>query len=156
MLQALCKISDDKLTFQKTVEVVVEIEDATKVIAKETVYGSQASATTAPVFKMGHEKKASTEQKQTISHPHLPLTRDRVRGVVRRISLLSICRFIEATCDFCQKTGHLKTTCHQEMLSMKLVTRTPESRKLPVQFIQSEKHIPGQDPVVQQLQMNSK
>ena len=89
VLQALFKIGDNKPTFPKTVEVVAEIEDATKV-AKGTVYGSKASATTASVLKIGHKNKASYGQKQTISQPHLTLTGDRVHGVARRISLLKI------------------------------------------------------------------
>ena len=60
VLKALFKIKDDQLTFQKAVQVAVETEDAAKV-AKETIHGSKAAPTTAPVFKMSQGKRAASE-----------------------------------------------------------------------------------------------
>ena len=64
MLEALFKIQDDELTFQKAVDVAVETEDAAKV-AKEMVCGSKASASTTPVLKVVPDKQKTAGKELT-------------------------------------------------------------------------------------------
>ena len=60
VLKALLTLNDDELTFDKAVEVSVEVEDSAK-LAKETLHGFNP----APVLKM-NQKKPPAGQKGTI------------------------------------------------------------------------------------------
>ena len=58
-------------------------------------HGSWASTTTAPLLKMGHEKKASAEQPLTADHRPIPLPEDLTEDwVVSTISQRQICMAI--------------------------------------------------------------
>ena len=74
VLKALFKIKDDQLTFQKAVQVAVETEDAAKV-AKETIHGSKAASTTAPVFKMSQGKRAASGHHQHRKSADVPISK---------------------------------------------------------------------------------
>ena len=159
LLKALFKISDDKLTFRNAAEVVVETEGATKV-GKESVYRSRASAITVPALKMGHETEASSGQQHNRKPAPAPTSR---RGPClwcgKRGYFVKDCWSTNATCHFCQKTGHLKVLCRQKEMSKRPVDHPhdpneeePPSTSHPVGRV----HIPCQDPVVQQLHLNGK
>ena len=110
VLKALFKLSDDKLTFQRAVKVAAETEDAAKV-AKETVHGAKATAAT-PVFKVSQSEKTSTGQKQYRSPAHA-----NPQGTCIRCGNTDHtpkhCRYLDATCHFCWKKGHLEAVCLQ-------------------------------------------
>ena len=64
------------------------------------------------------------------------------------------CRFIDTTCRFCQKKGHIEAVClkkkgtqSQKKQSIGVITREPT---------RTVHNIPGHDPRVQHLQLNGK
>lgn len=149
VLKALFKIKDDELTFTRAVEVTMETEDAAKA-AKETVHGPRPTDSSTPIYKV-NPKQASSKRKVIPSSPF-------AKGICPRCGKTGHhakeCRFIDATCRFCQKKGHIEAVClkkkgtqSQKKQSIGFITRDPT---------QTVYNIPGHDPIVQRLQINGK
>ena len=154
VMKALFKIKDDQLTFQKVMQVAVETEDAAKV-AKETIHGSKAASTTAPVFKMSQRKRAASGHHQHRKSADVSIPKGSCMrcGEINHSS--KDCRFIDSTCRFCHIKSYLEAVCIQK--KGRKPDNTPAGRKkLPTQVIRYVKYIPGQDPAVQQVQLNNK
>ena len=107
VLKALFKIKDDELTFSRAVEVTMETEDAAKA-AKETVHGPHATGSDIPVYRVNPRRSSSPRRKATQAAPL-------AKGVCHRCGktghFAKECRFIDATCRYCQKKGHLEAVC---------------------------------------------
>ena len=100
------------------------------------------------------DKEKTAGKKQT--HTPVPVPRGPCPRCDKTDHFAKDCQYINATCHFCQKLGHLESVCRQKKMAKRLAARTHDRRKIPVQVIQSVKCIPGQDPVIQQLQLNGK
>ena len=84
VLKALFKFSDVELTFHKGVEVALETEDVAKV-ARETVHGSKATATPAPISNYTRRRHHQCRREPRSFHTHFQ--RERALGVERQVSL---------------------------------------------------------------------
>ena len=84
----------------------METENAAKA-AKETVHGSGATDSSTPIYKV-NPKHVSPKCKGT---PPLPFA----KGVCPRCGKTGHhakeCRFLYATCRFCQRKGHIDAVC---------------------------------------------
>lgn len=147
VLKAVFKISDDELTFNKAVQVAVETEDAAKV-AKETVHGSKASATT-PVLKMSQKRASSSGQRGT-NNSLRPFPKGMCPRCGKTNHVAKDCRFINSTCRFCQKKGHIAEVC------LRKKSKAPASNTAEKQTVQVVRSIFGDDPVLQQLRLDGK
>ncbi|XP_067939491.1 uncharacterized protein [Watersipora subatra] len=106
VLKALFKVKETELSFKRAIEVATETEDAAK-IAKETVYGEQQK-----VHKVqpDHRTKTPTrtsyykEARQTIFNCY---------SCNETIHTAKECPYRSATCNFCQKLGHLGVACRK-------------------------------------------
>ena len=84
----------------------METEDAAKA-AKVTVHGHRVTDLNTPIYKV-NPKNVSLKCKVTPSSPS-------AKGVWLRCGKMGHhakeCRFIDATCQFCQKKGHIEAVC---------------------------------------------
>jgi len=122
VLKALFKIKDDELSFSKAIEVAMDIEDAAK-CAKETVYGDgMSNVDKIKKFPFSNSTKSSTTK---VKHQNSPAKQkphqDFPLGTCGRCGSTAHigkdCRFRNAECRFCKKTGHIEKVCLQKQKS---------------------------------------
>ena len=122
VLKALFKIKDDELSFSKAIEVAMDIEDAAK-CAKETVYGEKMSnVDKIRQFPNSHSSKADMSKvKSKNSSAKQKSHQDFPRGTCGRCGSTTHvgkdCKFRNAECRFCKKTGHIEKVCLQKQKS---------------------------------------
>ena len=108
VLKALFKFKEEELTFAKAIAVAMETEEAAKV-AKETVYGTKASA----VGKVDSSRRSpSPDSGEHPIHQVHDKERDFPKGTCPRCGKTDHksvdCPFKGAVCRYCKKLGHLQ------------------------------------------------
>ena len=108
VLKALFKIKNDELTFTKAVEVTMETEDATK--------SRQGDGTRSPGFSFKYpviqlDQKRVSPGRKTTGKTGSPFAKGVCPRCGKTDHTAKDCRFIDATCRFCQKKGHIEAVC---------------------------------------------
>ena len=155
MLKALFKIKHDECTFTKAVEVTIETEYA-KNSTKETVHAPPGFRFKCPYIEGGPgtcitRKETNWQDGGTFCKGSLPM----IWQNWQTDHNAKDCPFINATCQYCKKKGHIKA-----VYSKKKGTPSQKSSQLALlineKAIQTVNNIPGHNHVVQHMQLNGK
>ena len=114
VLKALFRTKDDELTFARAIEIAVETEDAARV-AKETVYGNQASqSSVCKVRTTGGKHRKKPQPEATTSSTSESTSGKNCYRCGKGPHRPSDCRYMNATCNYCKIKGHLQAVCRKK------------------------------------------
>ena len=146
VIKALFKIKEDELTFARAIEIATEVEEASRV-TKETLgrptstsldvnqlqqkstqpwqarrtQQSERTQQSGRAQQSGRPQQRDWTQRQTqkpaTANSHTSTTCSRCSGLHSPYT----CRFKEAKCRYCQKTGHIERACRKKKREVKRV-----------------------------------
>ena len=107
---------NNELSFSRTIEIATQIEDAAK-CAKETVYGTSTGSSQVKKIKKPNAPARPTGHADQRFRPKHNIRQDFPVGTCDRCEGPQCgkdCKFKNAVCRFCQKTGHIEKVCLQK------------------------------------------
>ena len=107
VLKALSKITADKLTFNRAIEVAIGTEDAAKVAKKKNVFGS--------VSTQVHKVKSFKQAGKKMSHLSNDKTIHKCYRCGKATHFAPDCRFKTGVCNYCQTQEYLKLVCRKKI-----------------------------------------
>ena len=113
VLKALFKVKENELSFKRAIEIATETEDAAK-IAKETIYGEQQRVNKVHTGRKNKAPTGPSNSKATTGPSNSKETRPTTPLCYRcnkSTHMANECPYKAATCNFCQKLGHLGVAC---------------------------------------------
>ena len=149
VMESLFKIPEDELTFNRAVEVAIEVEEASKV-AKATVHHTPDNEDIIQKINAHNTRKkpekflqlSPTHMKpQTTScHSDFPFPKGACPRCGNKGHHAKECRHLKAECHFCGITGHIEKACLKKKFQRNRVVRTIHT-------------VPSSNPLIQKLRI---